>query len=379
VPELRGNEWSYVKECLDTNFVSSVGPFVDRFERMMAHAVGTRFGVATVNGTAALHLALLVSGVRPDDEVLVPTLTFIAPANAVRYVGAWPVFVDAEPEHWQMDPGAVARFLSEECVQGEAGVCNRRTGRRVSAILPVHVLGHPVDMDPILETARRHGLVVVEDATESLGSRYRKRQTGSLGTIGCFSFNGNKILTTGGGGMITTNDPELARRAKYLTTQAKDDPIEYVHGEVGYNYRLTNVLAAIGCAQLENLDAYVARKREIARRYDSELLGLPGLARPAAAEWAEPNEWLYTVTVDAEPFGMGSRELLGVLAGRGVQARPLWQPLHLSPAHGGGRDGDFRVAERLNATALSLPCSVGLTSSQQERVVLAVRAAASHG
>jgi perosamine synthetase len=332
-----------------------------------------------VNGTSALHVALIVAGVVANDEVLVPTLTFVAPANAVRYVGAWPVFIDADPVHWQMDPAGVERFLAERCTHSEAGLRNRRTGRRVSAILPVHVLGHPVDMDRITDLARKHGLPIVEDATESLGSRHRGRQTGALGSIGCFSFNGNKILTTGGGGMITTDDPEMARRARYLTTQAKDDPIEYVHGEVGYNYRLTNVLAAIGCAQLENLDAYVARKREIARRYDAELLDLPGLARLVTAEWAEPNEWLYTVTVDAEPFGMGSRELLGVLAGQGVQARPLWQPLHLSPAHRGGREGDFRVAERLNATALSLPCSVGLTSSQQERVVLAVRAAASHG
>jgi perosamine synthetase len=378
VPEFRGNEWAYVKECLDTNFVSSVGPFVDRFERMMAETVGTRHAVATVNGTAALHVALLVAGVRPDDEVLVPTLTFIAPANAVRYAGAWPVFVDAEPDHWQMDPARVEQFVSEECVRGEAGLLNRRTGRRVSAILPVHILGHPVDMDPILETARRHGLVVVEDATESLGSRYRGRQTGSLGSIGCFSFNGNKILTTGGGGMITTDDPDMARRAKYLTTQAKDDPIEYVHGEVGYNYRLTNVLAALGCAQLENLDAYVARKREIARRYDEELPGLPGLGRIRTAEWAEPNEWLYTLTVDPSRFGMGSRELLGFLAGRGIQARPLWQPLHLSRAHPNRSPGSFEVAERLNSVALSIPCSVGLTGAQQEKVLLAVRAAAAH-
>lgn len=376
VPELRGNEWSYVKECLDTNFVSSVGPFVDRFERMMAETVGTRYAVATVNGTAALHVALLVAGVRPGDEVLVPTLTFVAPANAVRYVGAWPVFVDAEPDHWQMDPNGVESFLSEGCVREQAGLRSRRTGRRVSAILPVHVLGHPVDMDPIREMAGRHGLVVVEDASESLGARYRGTQTGSLGRIGCFSFNGNKILTAGGGGMITTDDPGLARRAKYLTTQAKDDPIEYVHCEVGYNYRLTNVLAALGCAQLEELDAYVARKREIARRYDGELLGLQGLGRQKTAEWAEPNEWLYTITVDPERFGMTSRELLGFLAQRGIQSRPLWQPLHRSPAHESGAQRGFEVAERLNRTALSLPCSVGLTEAQQEKVLLAIHTAA---
>jgi perosamine synthetase len=231
-------------------------------------------------------------------------------------------------------------------------------------------------MDPICEAAEQHGLVVVEDASESLGATYKGSQTGSLGRLGCFSFNGNMILTTGGGGMVTTDDPELARRAKYLTTQAKDDPVEYVHGEVGYNYRLTNVLAALGCAQLEELDAYVARKREIARRYDAELMGLEGLGRLMPAEWAESNEWLYTITVDPDRFGVGSRELLGLLAERGIQSRPLWQPLHQSPAHSGGVRERFDVAERLSRTALSLPCSVGLSEAQQEDVILAVRAAA---
>ncbi|MHB8799685.1 MAG: LegC family aminotransferase [Thermoanaerobaculia bacterium] len=373
MPELRGNEWKYVKECLDTNFVSSVGPFVDRFERMMAETVSTAHAVATVNGTAALHVALRVAGVRPDDEVLVSTLSFIAPANAIRYLGAWPVFVDAESEHWQMDPALVEGFLREECRKESDGLWNRRTGRRVSALLPVHVLGHPVDMDPILESARRHGLVVVEDATESLGSRYKGRPTGSMGLLGCFSFNGNKILTTGGGGMITTDDRELACRAKYLTTQAKDDPIEYVHGEIGYNYRLTNVLAAIGCAQLEQIDAYVRRKREIAAAYDAAVRCLPGLSRLRRSDLVESNEWLYTVAVNEQRAGRSSRQLLEGLAARGIQSRPLWQPLHRSPAYAGAceRIGGG-VAETLNREGLSLPCSVGLTEAEQNRVLSAL-------
>ncbi len=375
VPELRGNEWRYVKECLDTNFVSSVGPFVDRFETMMAEVAGTRFAVATVNGTAALHLALLVEGVRADDEVLVPSLTFIAPANAVRYVGAWPVFIDSEPNHWQMDPEATREFLEKECSPVSGGLRNRRTGRRVSAILPVHVLGFPADMDRFIELGRRFGLPMIEDATESLGSRYKGRHTGSIGRIGCFSFNGNKILTTGGGGMITTDDEELARKAKYLSTQAKDDPVEYVHGETGYNYRLTNVLAALGCAQLENLDAYVSRKQDIARRYDHELSGVDGLSRQMAASWAQPNEWLYTLRIDQGRFGLGSRDLLRSLSRDGIQARPLWQPLHQSPAHRGSPSVGGEVAERLNRECLSIPCSVGLTESDQLRVIDAIRGA----
>ena len=278
VPELRGNEWSYIKECLDTNWVSSVGTYVDQFEKMTAEQVGCKYAVATVNGTAALHIALLLAGVQPDDEVLVSSLTFIAPANTIRYVGAWPVFIDAEPEYFQIDPSAVIEFLENECCWDGRELRNRKTGRRVKAILPVHILGHPVDLDPILEVAARYSLPVIEDATEGLGARYRGRSLGSLGNAGCFSFNGNKIITTGGGGMFVTNDAQWAARAKYLTTQAKDDPIEYVHNAVGYNYRLTNILAAMGCAQMEQLDSFVGTKRQIANKYKDSLGHVAGSA-----------------------------------------------------------------------------------------------------
>ncbi len=249
VPEIGGNEWAYVKECLDTGWVSSVGLFVDRFERQLADFVGAKFAVATVNGTAALHIALLVAGVRPDDEVLVSTLTFIAPANAIRYAGAWPVFIDAEPRYWQMDPEQVENFIERNCRWAEGILVNRTTGRRVSAVVAVHILGHPVDLDPIVAVCRKYGLAIIEDATESLGARYKGRMVGTLGDIACFSFNGNKLITTGGGGMIVTDNADWARKAKYLTTQAKDDPLEYIHNEIGYNYRLTNLQAAMGCAR----------------------------------------------------------------------------------------------------------------------------------
>ena len=245
IPEIRGNEWEYVKECLDTNWVSSVGPYVDRFENMVSNYVGTNYAIATSNGTSALHISLLVAGVEPDDEVLLTSLTFIAPANAIRYANAWPVFIDAEPEHWQMSPQKVIDFLEQECNFQSGEVRNKHTGRRVKAIMPVHILGHPVDMDPILEVARRYHLMVIEDATESLGASYKGRMVGHLGHIACFSFNGNKILTTGGGGMIVTDNEAWANKAKYLTTQAKDNPVEYIHHEIGYNYRLTNIQAAM--------------------------------------------------------------------------------------------------------------------------------------
>ncbi len=214
VPFIEGREWDYVKECLDTNWVSSVGPFVDRFERMLADYVGTQHAVAVVNGTSALHIALMVAGVEANDEVLVSTLTFIAPANAIRYAGAWPILVDAEREHWQMDAQRVTDFLDNECRWRDGKLFNKTTGRRVKAVLPVHILGHPVDIDAILEAARKYDLPVIEDATESLGATYKGRKVGALGDIACFSFNGNKIITTGGGGMIVTDNSEWARRAK---------------------------------------------------------------------------------------------------------------------------------------------------------------------
>ena len=376
VPELRGNEWAYVKDCLDTNWVSSVGAYVDRFERAVADRVGVAHAVATVNGTAALHIALQLAGVRADDEVLVSTLTFIAPANAVRYVGAHPVFIDAEPDHWQMDAVMLRRFLERECEPRSGELRNRSTGRRVSAIVPVHILGHPVEMDPVLELARRYGLKVVEDATESLGAEWRGRPVGQLGDIACFSFNGNKLITTGGGGMLVTNDEALARRARHLTTQAKDDPIEYVHSEVGYNYRLTNVLAAMGVAQMELLDAYIEAKRAIAARYEDGLRGVPGITLMREAAWARSVFWLYTILVDERAYGMDSRALLRALGGLKIQSRPLWQPLHLSGAHRGESPTQCPVAERLNREALSLPCSVGLTEGDQARVIDAIRAGA---
>lgn len=377
VPEIRGNEWKYIRECLDTNWVSSAGRFVDRFERMVAEYVGTKYAVATVNGTAALHIALLVAGVQPDDEVLVSTLTFIAPANAVRYVGAWPVFIDAEPAYWQMDPERIVDLLEKECRWNNSVLTNKTTGRRVRAILPVHILGHPVDMDPIVDVARKYNLVVVEDATESLGAKYKGRMVGHLGDMACFSFNGNKIITTGGGGMVVTDNEEWAKRARYLTTQAKDDPIEYIHSEIGYNYRLTNIQGAMGCAQLEQLDGYIAAKRRIAAIYSEALKVVPGITPMSEASWAYSIFWMYTVLVDKAQYGTDSRALMKRLDRAGIHSRPLWQPLHSSPVYSGigMRVTDCPVAESVNQRALSLPCSVCITHVQIQKVVDKIRSA----
>jgi perosamine synthetase len=339
---------------------------------MVADYAGARHGVAIVNGTAALHTALLVAGIAPDDEVLVSTLTFIAPVNSIRYVGAWPVLVDAEAEHWQMDPQRVADFFDNECSWSNDELRNKTTGRRVRAIMPVHILGHPCDMDPILAAARKYNLLVIEDATESLGSEYKGRKVGHLGDLGCFSFNGNKIITTGGGGMIATDSAHWAEKAKYLSTQAKDDAIEYVHNEIGYNYRLTNIQAALGCAQMETFAQTLAKKRAIAQRYDAALGGVPGISLMREASWARSNFWMYTILIDENVYGEDSRALLRRLAQKHIQARPLWQPMHQSPACQKYQVLGGEVADRLHRAALTLPCSAGLTVDDQTRVINAI-------
>lgn len=372
-PEVAGSEWAYVKDCLDTGWLSSAGAYVDRFEAAVAARAGSRHAVATASGTAALHIALLVAGVEPDDEVVVPNLTFIAPANAVRYVGAHPVFIDADPACWQMDVRHLEEFLIRRCRWTGGVLRNAATARRVRAILPVHVLGHPCDMDAITELARRHELPVIEDASESLGAEYRGRAVGQLGAIACFSFNGNKIVTSGAGGMVTTDNEQWARRARYLTTQAKDDPIEYVHHAIGYNYRLSNVNAALGLAQMEQLDGFLRRKREIAAAYTQAFAGCAGVTSQSVADWASPSWWLYTIAIDARLAGIDSRTLLARLAAADIETRPLWHPIASLPPYEGAQTIGDGVAERLYRTALSLPSSSTLSPEQQQRVIDAVR------
>jgi perosamine synthetase len=329
--------------------------------------------VAATSGTAALHLALMLAGVGPGDEVVLPSLTFIAPAFAVRYTGAWPVLADVDPPCWQLDAIQVGRFLREDCHMGPQGLVNRATGRRVRALLPVDLLGHPAPMDQLMALAQEFGLVVIEDATESLGATFHGRPVGGLGHMGCLSFNGNKTITSGGGGMLVTDDPALADRARYLSTQAKDDPLEYVHGQVGYNYRLGNLQAAMACAQLELLDEYVAAKRRIAQTYQEGLASVPGISFMAQAPGAFSACWLTTILVDPALYGQDCRALLARLRQGRIQARPLWQPLHQSPALAGAHNLGCPVSERLHARGLSLPSSVGLTPADQERVIQAIR------
>jgi perosamine synthetase len=375
VPELRGNELKYLKQCVDTNWVSYVGSFVSDFEKSMAAFAGTRHAVATNSGTAALHIALLVAGVEPNDEVLVSDLTFIAPANAIRYCNAWPVFMDVTPDYWQMDAQKVKDFLEKECRTENRRLVNRTSGRRVSAIVPVHILGHPVDIAPIVELARKYGLRVIEDATEALGAEYHGRPVGSLADLACFSYNGNKIITTGGGGMINTDNDAWAARAKYLTTQARDHGEEYIHESIGYNYRLTNLQAAVGLAQMELLPGYVEIKRAIAARYREAFQDIPGITVQPEAPYAKSTFWLYTLLINDSADGAARRAVNNALTRASIQARPLWAPIHEQRPYVDCQAYRIEVTNALYQRGLSLPCSVGLTEEDQRRVCDAVKQA----
>ena len=365
-PVLGGRELEYVSRCLATRWISANGEFVWEMERVLAAYLGVKHVVACNSGTSAIHISLMLSGVQPGDEVIVPTVTFIAPVNAVRYVDAWPVFVDCD-EYCNIDVEAVTRFLSEECDLRDGVAINRASGRRVAAIVPVHVFGTSVDMDPILDLAAAYGLAVVEDASEALGSTYKGRLCGSLAPIGCLSFNGNKIVTTGGGGAIMTDDDDIARQARYLTTQAKEDGVEYIHHSVGYNYRMNNVLAAIGLAQLENLDERIAIKRSNFTRYE-QALGADRLVQQP--RWSESNRWFYALLCDGAAT---KQRLLAACVAADIQVRPLWYPNHLQKPYRDMQSYRITNAPTLYDRLLNLPCSLSLTPEQIAQVVSLVQ------
>lgn len=361
-PQFGGREWEYVKECLDTGWVSSVGAYVDRFETELARICGVAHCVATVNGTAALHIALIVAGVRPGNEVLVPALTFVATANAVTYCGAVPHFVDSEARTLGLDPKALARHLAAiaEPDPSGAGCRNRITGRRIAAVVPVHIFGHPVDMTGLLEVAAVWKLPVVEDAAEALGSLYKDRPCGSFGAVAAVSFNGNKIVTTGGGGAVLTNIPELAKRARHLTTTAKK-PHRWAfdHDMTGFNYRLPNINAALGCAQLEQLDGFLAAKRRLADRYREAFATTEGVRFLVEPEGCRSNYWLNALLLD-ESEADRRDELLDLTNDAGIMTRPVWSLLHRLPMYADCPRAPLPVAEDLERRLLNIPSSACL-------------------
>ena len=367
VPNIGELERRYVLEAVESGFVSSVGPFVSEFERRFADHVGSKHAIACSTGTAAIHIGLILLGVQADDEVVCSDFTFVGSVNPIAYLAARPVLVDSETRTWNIDPALLASELDRRAAAGEP---------MPRVVEVVHVLGQPADMEPLVDACERHGIPVLEDAAESLGAtwstgRYAGRHTGTVGAVGCFSFNGNKIATTGGGGMIVTDDDALAARARHLTTQAKVPDVGYLHDEVGYNYRLTNIAAGLGLAQLERLGDFVAAKHRIAARYD-EALGDLSLLLPPRVDGLDATYWLYSVLVP-ESDGRGRDDLLEHLNGRGIGARALWRPLHAQPPFASSQVLGGAVGDGLFERGVSLPCATELTADDQERVIAAVR------
>jgi perosamine synthetase len=356
-PCFRGNEWAYVKDCLDSTYVSSIGQYVDKFESMLADYIGVKRAVAVVNGTAALHISLKLAGVKPGDEVLVPALSFFATAAAVAYCGALPHLVDSEIKTLGLDPMRLQDYL-EEIAQVRGGECvHVRTGRIIRAMVPMHTYGHPVDLEPLLQVCQRFHLELVEDAAESMGSLYQGRHTGNWGKLAILSFNGNKIITTGGGGAILTNDADLGRLAKHLTTTAKlPHRWEFFHDQIGYNYRLPNINAALGCAQMEQLPDFLEKKRALARRYEEAFQGIAGVTFFTEPEFARSNYWMNVLLLDADQAGELQR-VLEFTNDHGIKTRPAWTLMHRLPSFQDCPRMDLSVAEDLAGRLINIPSS----------------------
>ena len=353
-PLLSGNEVAYVTDCIQSGWVSSLGKYILEFERLFAQYCGVKHGIAVSNGTTALHLALATLGIGMGDEVIVPTLTFIATANAVHYTGAKPIFADSEEQTWNIDPVDVARCITP----------------RTKAIIPVHIYGHPVNMGPILNLAAQHNLLVIEDAAEAHGACYQNKRVGSLGKMGVFSFYGNKIITTGEGGMITTDDDALAERARFLRDHAMSPNKRYWHTEIGFNYRMTNIQAAMGVAQMEKIEEYVERKRQIANLYNQALQGIAGVSLPPEAAWATSVYWMYSILVDA-PYPLCRDELMKTLRAHNIDSRPFFYPVHTQPPY--HTSDSLPVAERLSRRGINLPSAVTLTDVDIARIAAVIR------
>lgn len=362
-PDLRGRAREYVQECIDSGWVSSAGAYVDRIERDLAAFTGAQRAVAVVNGTAGLHVALRLLGVEDGDEVLMPSLTFVATANAASYCRAVPHFVDVEAATLGLDADALEARLDAVAESRNGKVVNRDTGRRIAAVLPMHTFGHPVDLDSLLDVCRRWSLPVLEDAAESLGSYYHQRHTGTFGRLAVISFNGNKVVTTGGGGAILTDDNELADHAKHLTTTAKVPHCwEYVHDEAGYNYRMPNINAALGCAQLERLDEMLTAKRRLAARYRDAFANVENVRFVEEPANSRSNYWLNAIELD-DATAPSRDVILAALAEEEIQARPIWRPMHELGMYADCPRGGLPMTERLAARIINLPSSAFLVDA----------------
>lgn len=346
-PKLMGNETMYVMDCLESNWISSKGKYIELFESMFAQYINVKHALSTNNGTTALHLSLMAFDVAPGDEVIVPTLTYVATANVVRYCGATPVFVDIDSETWNIDSEAIEGKITP----------------RTKGIIVVHLYGHPADMDPIMNIARRYGLFVVEDAAEAHGAEYKGRKVGSIGDVGVFSLYGNKIITTGEGGIITTNDTKLADKMMLLKSQGMDPNRRFWHPVIGYNYRMTNIQAAIGIAQLEYIDWHIENRLRLARLYRNYLSSVKELVLPVEKPWAQNVYWLFTILLRND--GISRDELIAQLEARGIETRPVFYPVHSLPPYAcSDCSGVYPVAEQVSRSGMNLPTYADLTEDE---------------
>lgn len=362
-PHLSGLEAQFLQEALESGWIAPLGPQVEAFEREFAQAVGTSYALALSSGTAALHLALILAGVGPGDEVVVSTLTFAASAFPVLYLGARPVFADSERSSWNMDPALLAEFLE----------ARGKRGKLPKAVVLVHLYGQSADIAPIRALCEAYGVILIEDAAEALGATYQGRTPGTFGRMGIYSFNGNKIITTSGGGMLVSDDGALIARARKLATQAREPVPWYEHVEVGYNYRMSNLLAAVGRAQLRTLEERVEARRRIFQRYLEALSDLPGIRFQPEAPWGRHTRWLTVMLVDREAFGRSPEAIRQALEKEGIETRPVWKPLHLQPVFQGAERVGGEVAEDLFRKGLCLPSGSSLTPEDQDRIIEAIR------
>lgn len=363
IPHMSGAELDLIHEAFETNWIAPLGPNVDAFEKEFAAAVGSTAALAVSSGTAAIHLALRVTGVGPGDEVWVSTLTFAASVNPVLYEGATPVFVDSDTHSWNMDPELFVDALEQRA----------KVGRLPKAVVLVHLYGQSADIAPIAEACRRYGVILIEDAAEALGSTYKGKTPGTFGLLGIYSFNGNKIITTSGGGMLVSDDEELIAHARKLATQAREPVVHYEHTEIGYNYRMSNVLAGIGRAQLRVLEERVAARRRNFEYYYRHLSDLPGVEFMPEATWGRHTRWLTTLTIDPEAFGATREDVRLALEAANIESRPVWKPMHMQPVYAQYESIGGAVAERLFRDGLCLPSSSQLTEAELARVVEVVR------
>jgi|TARA_B110000261_G_scaffold146454_1_gene170642 perosamine synthetase len=373
VPKIEGNESKYVLDCLNTGWISSAGSYVNQFEDMVAKYAGAKYGVACMNGTVGLHIAQVLLGITKEDHVIAPNITFIATLNAIKYTGAQPILIDVDINNWQMDLGLLERYLEQntefKTTKSSTYCFDTTTNKRVRAIMPVHVLGNIGDMDRLLSISKKYHLDIIEDSTEALGATFKNKHAGTFGKIGVFSFNGNKIISTGGGGVMVTDDHAIAKKARHLTTQAKISAMDYIHDEIGYNYRLVNVLAAIGVAQMETFNATLQSKASMDRFYRKHLNNVGDIKFQQIPDGTHPNGWLFTFRTSK------MRQLLTYLNNNGVQARPFWMPMNqLEMFKKDIYITNANVSATVYNTSISIPSSTGITNKQLQTVVEIIKA-----